>query len=256
MKSAIYHSDNTSGIKFRLSSGKTIGLIVIFFMIQMGVIYGQKVTYDNFEGRKFIHYGERTGVLDSLARNPVMDSVNKSQKCAFYTRNGAKKFDNIKMYVHGRLTGVNEYATYLGIPPRFKIKVYTSAPAGTLVEILIGSKNGNNDYPAGTNSQYQTYTTKTNAWEELEFKFSQVPQGSETAFDQIDQVTLLFNPNSSTSDTYYFDDITGPGIVEKQEPIAAPVTPEINNDSSKKTESPKKNTPVKKENPNKKLSKN
>jgi len=25
-------------------------------------------------------------------------------------------------------------------------------------------------------------------------------------------VVLLFNPNSSTSDTYYFDDLTGPGL--------------------------------------------
>jgi hypothetical protein len=157
------------------------------------------------------------------------------------------------MSVHGRLTGVNEYATYLGIPPRFKMKVYTSAPAGTLVEILIGSKNGNNDYPAGTNSQYQTYTTKTNQWEELEFKFSQVPQGSETSFDQIDQVTLLFNPNSSTSDTYYFDEITGPSIIEKQGPIASPVSPEVKDETPKKVESPKKNTPVKKDNPNKKV---
>jgi hypothetical protein len=254
MKSTNYHSDSVSGMKFRLLSGKEAVLIITFLMFQMGVIFSQKTVYDNFEGQKFIHYGERSGVLDTLAKNPVKDSVNKSAKCAFYTRNPAKKFDNIKMCVHGQLTGVNEYATYLGIPPKFKIKVYTSAPAGTLVEILIGSKNGNNDYPAGTNSQYQTYTTKTNAWEELEFKFSQVPQGSETSFDQIDQVTLLFNPNSSTSDKYYFDEITGPGIIEKQAPVATPVTPNNTNETPKKTETPKKNEPVKKDSP-KKLSK-
>lgn len=247
MKSSIYHSNHGSGIKFRLLSVKKSWLIVTFFMFQVGMIFSQKVTYDNFDGRKFIYYGERTGMLDTLAINPVKDSINKSLRCAFYTRNSLKKFDNIKMSVHGRLTGVNEYATYLGIPPRFTIKVYTSAPPGTLIEILIGSKHGNNDYPAGTNSQYQTYTTKTNTWEELEFKFSQVPQGSETAFDQIDQVTLLFNPNSSTSDTYYFDDITGPGIVEKQEPIATPVIPNNINESSKKTETPKKSNTIKKE---------
>lgn len=247
MKSAIYHSNHVSGIKFRLQSGKKSWLVVTFFMFQMGLIFSQKVVYDNFDGKKFIHYGERSGVLDTVAKNPVRDTVNNSLNCASYTRNASKKFDNIKMSVHGRLTGVNEYATYLGIPPRFRIKVYTSAPPGTLVEILIGSKNGNNDYPAGTNSQYQTYTTKTNAWEELEFKFSQVPQGSETAFDQIDQVTLLFNPNSSTSDIYFFDEITGPGIVEKQEPIAAPLAPNTTNELPKKTESPKKNNSTYKE---------
>jgi hypothetical protein len=102
----------------------------------------------------------------------------------------------------------------MGLPPHLKMKVFTSAPPGTLVEILLGSKRGNNDYPAGTNSQYQAYTTKSNEWEQLEFKFSQIPQGSETSFSQIDQITLLFNPNSATSDAYYFDELTGPPLLE------------------------------------------
>ncbi|MES2567801.1 MAG: hypothetical protein V4565_13090 [Bacteroidota bacterium] len=216
-------------------------------MFEINVTFSQQAVYDNFDGKKFVHYGERSGILDSIAKNPMKDSINKSPKCASYTRNASKKFDNIKMCVHGRLNNVNEFATYLGIPPKFKIKVFTSAPAGTLVEVLIGSKNGNNDYPAGTNSQYQTYTTKSNAWEELEFKFSQIPQGSETPFDQIDQVTLLFNPNSSTSDTYYFDDLTGPGIIEKQAPVATPISPNTNVEPQKKSEPQKKNNQVKKE---------
>ena len=118
------------------------------------------------------------------------------------------------------------------------------------MEILLGNKNGNNDYPAGTNSQYQVYTTKTNAWEELEFKFSQIPQGSQTSTSQINQITLLFNPNSSTSDAYYFDEITGPGLAVpiKQEPLAK--TPE-----EKKPETPKKQEQVKKESTAKKNNK-
>jgi len=80
-----------------------------------------------------------------------------------------------------KLADVSPFATYLGIPPKIKMKIYTTAPVGTLVEILLGSKNGNNDYPAGTNSQYQAYTTVSNGWQQLEFKFSQIPQGSETS---------------------------------------------------------------------------
>jgi hypothetical protein len=154
------------------------------------------------------------------------------------------------MELPGMMADVNEYATYVGVPPKLKMKVYTNAPAGTLVEILLGNKNGNNDYPAGTNSQYQVYTTKTNQWEELEFKFSQIPQGSQTSTSQINQVTLLFNPNSSTSDAYYFDEITGPGLASgiKEEPMAK--TPE-----EKKPETPKKTEPAKKTNTSKKNTK-
>src|SRR4051812_26696342 len=195
------------------------------FFIAAGMLatltgFSQSVVYDDFDGNKVVRYTEKGGVLDTAVKNPSPNDVNKSAKCALYVRNGAKKFDNIKMGLPANLIEVEKYATYLGIPPRFKMKVYTTAPAGTLVEILLGSKRGNNDYPAGTHSQYQAYTKKSNEWEELEFKFSQIPQGSETAADQVDQIVLLFNPNSSTSDSYYFDDLTGPatnGEVAKED---------------------------------------
>jgi hypothetical protein len=122
------------------------------------------------------------------------------------------------------------------------MKIYTTAPVGTLVEILLGSRQGNNDYPAGTNSQYQAYTSVTNKWEELEFKFSQIPQGSETSTTQIDQVTLLFNPNSANSDKYYFDDITGPLLTttEEKSEIAAPAESIKKGKITKKVEGNKK----------------
>lgn len=190
---------------------RTFFLWICLFWV--GSACGQSQEYDNFEGSKSIKYGARTGVLDTVVKNPAPNKVDSSAKCALYIRNSTKKFDNIKMSVSGKLVGVNEYATYLGIPPKLKMKVYTTAPAGTLVEILLGSKGRNNEYPAGTHSQYQAYTTVINAWEEIEFKFSQIPEGSETSAEEIDQITLLFNPNSSTSDSYYFDDITGPIMI-------------------------------------------
>jgi hypothetical protein len=197
----------TSGSKLALK-----GLLLSFCLFHVGSLFSQEQVYDNFEGQKVLRYSERFGVLDSAVKNPAPNAVNKSATCAMYVRDGSKKFANIKMTLDRKITGVDKYATYEGIPPRLKMKVYTTAPAGTLVEILLGSKRGNNDYPAGTHSQYQAYTSVSNEWEELEFKFAQIPQGSETAANQIDQVVLLFNPNSSTSDTYYFDDLTGPGL--------------------------------------------
>jgi hypothetical protein len=187
--------------------------ILAVCLFQTMLLFGQGQSYDNFEGKKWVHYGARTGVLDTTVKNPGPNRVDSSATCGLYVRNSTKKFDNIKMSVSGKLTGVKDYATYEGAPPQIRMKIYTAAPAGTLVEILLGCKGRNNEYPAGTHSQYQAYTTVSNEWEELEFKFSQVPEGSETSALQIDQITLLFNPNSSTSETYYFDDITGPRVV-------------------------------------------
>lgn len=191
--------------------GYSISLLLVF-LIQATALFAQQ-RYDNFEGKKLISYGPRTGVLDTAVKNPAPNSVDSSAKCALYIRNSTKKFDNIKMTIAGKLAGVSEYATYVGVPLQLKMMVYTSAPVGTLVEILLGSKGRNNEYPAGTHSQYQAYTSTSNAWEELVFKFAQIPEGSETSASQIDQITLLFNPNSSTSDTYYFDNILGPPVV-------------------------------------------
>jgi len=199
-------------VKRRVLIMRKYRFFIFLFMLGAWVL-GQEVTYDNFEGNKVVTYSEKSGVLDTLAANPAIDKVNGSPQCALYIRNSSKKFDNIKMKLASNLVDVSAYATHEGNPPKLKMKIYTTAPPGTLVEILLGSKRSN-DYPAGTNSQYQAYTTVSNAWEELNFTFSQIPMGSETSTTQVDQVVLLFNPNSSTSDKYYFDDITGPALVQ------------------------------------------
>lgn len=183
------------------------------FLLHVGFIFSQSESYDNFEGKRSLHYMSKSGVLDTTAKNPAPDKINSSEKCALYVRNRGQKFDNIKMSINGKLSDVAAYTTYAGIPPKIKMKIYTKAPVGTLVEVLLGSKGRNSEYPAGTNSQYQAYTTVSGVWEELEFKFSQVPQGSEISSTEVDQITLLFNANSSTSDTYYFDDIKGPSVI-------------------------------------------
>ncbi|MGZ4036665.1 MAG: hypothetical protein ACXVPQ_02485, partial [Bacteroidia bacterium] len=95
--------------------------------------------------------------------------------------------------------------------PKLKMKIFTTAPAGTVVEIQLGRRGGI-AYPDGTYSQFQTVTTVSNDWEELEFNFSEIPQGSKTDGSQINQITILFNPNSMSNDIYYFDEISGPVI--------------------------------------------
>lgn len=187
-------------------------LLFSLLIVQTSSVNIQPQVYDNFDGSKVLRYETKNRALDTVAKNPAPNNINNTDKCAKYTRNSAKRFDNIKMSFTAKLTDVSPYATYLGIPPKIKMKIYTSAPVGTLVEILLGSKGRNAEYPAGTNSQYQAHTTVANGWEELEFKFAQIPEGSETQATEIDQLTLLFNPNSSTSDVYYFDDIAGPAI--------------------------------------------
>jgi hypothetical protein len=108
---------------------------------------------------------------------------------------------------------VAAYASHDEAAPKMKLKLYTTAPAGTIVEIQLGKKEGN-AYPEGTHSQYQAVTTTTGQWEELEFRFVQTPEGSRTSSREVDQVTLLFMPGTNHMQTFYFDELQGPRITE------------------------------------------
>lgn len=193
--------------------------IVLYAIILLSEsVISQPLVYDDFEGNKQVTYGSRYGMLDSATANPAPDKINPSAHCGKLARNSEKKFDNIKLTIPGKLKEVDSYATYAGNPPQLKMKIFTTAPAGTMIEILLGSKGRNNEFPEGTHSQYQAKTTRSGSWEELVFKFSQIPSGSQTAATEVDQVTILFNPNSNTSHIYYFDDITGPALIMEPGP--------------------------------------
>jgi hypothetical protein len=114
------------------------------------------------------------------------------------------------MVLKNKLANVSDYAKH-NQPKHLKLKIYTTAPVGTLIEVHLGKSTGN-AYPQGTHSQYQAFTSVSGRWEELEFTFSQIPPGSKTTENEINQITLLFNPYMSTVETYFFDELTGPGI--------------------------------------------
>jgi hypothetical protein len=171
---------------------------------------GQQL-YDNFEsGGVVSFYVPRAAQLETLAPNPNPDQVNSSEKCARFSRS-RQRYDYIKIYPSSKLESVQSYATYEWEAPKIKMKVYTTAPPGSTVEIQLGKKEGN-AYPEGVHSQYQAITSVKGAWEELEFHYAVSPKGSETRASQVDQITLLFNPNSNTTHLWYFDDIQGPAL--------------------------------------------
>jgi hypothetical protein len=199
--------------RFRQIQGKCALLFAGLFL-HAGFSAGQQA-YDNFEGNSVVCYNvQRASQLDTVAVNPAPDKVNPSGYCAKYVR-GRLRYDNIKICPKGKLASVENYATYEGEPPKIKMKVFTTAPVGSMVEIQLGKKEGN-PYPEAIHSQFQAFTTVTGAWEELEFRFAVTPKGSETSVKNINQVTVLFNPNTNSTDTWYFDDITGPPIPDRR----------------------------------------
>jgi hypothetical protein len=106
-----FKQKNTSALN--LNFQKKYLLWILISSLYTGILCSQTLVYDDFEGNKSLAYGERNGVLDTVAKNPEIDSVNKSKTCALYIRNGSKKFDNIKMRLPAKLADVSTFATPL-----------------------------------------------------------------------------------------------------------------------------------------------
>lgn len=201
-------------------------ILFFFCSFQARTAFGQLLTYDNFDGDKYLYYGTKTGILDTIAENPDPNSIYMNKKCAKYIRNSKQKSDNIKMNLYRRLNDLNDYDSYSGVSSVISMKINTNAPVGTPIEIKLG-KNGVDD-AAAINSVYLGHTSVTNEWHIVKFRFSQLQKGSITSATEIDQINLLFNPNSLTGHTYYFADITGPSLIpEKVELIASPENKEV-----------------------------
>ena len=164
--------------------------------------------YCDFEGTKKVTFGHYTGVLDSNSNNPGVGLANPSLKCGKYIRDTAA-YDNLKVYPVSMIPDVSAYASASG--PKITMKVYSSMPAGSKIELQLGNKFYIG-YPAGVHSQYTTQTTSSRAWETVSFNFMLAPNGSSVSAYTVDKLVLLFKPGGNVRDTIYFDDLMGPSL--------------------------------------------
>ncbi|MCE9540055.1 MAG: T9SS type A sorting domain-containing protein [Bacteroidetes bacterium] len=183
-------------------------LFLVFAITQKAA--GQQ-NYCDFEGNKVLSFGLSAGVLDSFALNPNPNGVNGSSRCARYVRDTVV-YDIIRLYPNMKLVDVTAYADSSAQSPKIKMKLYTSAPVGTEIQLQLGMKSIDS-YPAGTHSSYAGKTTVQNAWEQITFYYYESPVGSTVLPTNIDKIILLFDPLSTSRDTMYFDDLAGPPLI-------------------------------------------
>jgi hypothetical protein len=167
--------------------------------------------YTDFEGTKVVSLAEWNGTMDSVAINPAPTStVNPSAGCAKYIRDTAK-YDNFKFFPYSKLSDVTTWASNSATAPKMTMKLYTSAPVGTKVDIQLGVRS-NTTYPAGVHSEYSALTTAQNAWQILTFNFVQMTPSTTILPTDIDKIVVLFRPGFNIKDTIYFDEPTGPNL--------------------------------------------
>jgi hypothetical protein len=181
-------------------------LISLLFITRISVQAQQ--SYCDFEGTKLIHFGMHTGVLDSSLTNPAPNSIDTSAQCGMFIRDTAT-YNWMRIYTDARMADITPYASNSFNAPKMRMKVYSTAPVGTMVQIQLGISTVDN-YPSGIHSIYQAMTTTQNAWEELVFNYYQTIPNSLALPTNIDKMIVLYELNSNNIDTMYFDDIQGP----------------------------------------------
>jgi hypothetical protein len=184
---------------------------LLFFFIFVQYFSSAQQTLCDFDATKNVYIGFHSGLLDSTFDNPSTSLINPSNKCSFYVRDSIL-YDFIRLYPYNKMVDVLPYTSNSFSAPKIKLKVLSKAPVGTLVYVQLGNSLDDN-YPSGIHSEFVSITTQQGVWETLTFNYFQSPQGSQVASNDVDKMVILFRPNSLIRDTFYFDDIIGPELI-------------------------------------------
>ncbi|PKV50180.1 glycosyl hydrolase family 16 [Aquimarina sp. MAR_2010_214] len=160
-----------------------------------------EVIMANYDGVNQMTNFFENGEFTANVTNPNPNTINNSANVAKYVRGSFEKYDVVSFS-----TDVLENTgPFINKDNIFFMDVYTSAPVGT--EILISLENkvaSTNNFPAGRNSQYSSVVKEQNAWHTVAFSYTSSPDGA-TSNLSVDEVSILFDSGSNTTETYYFD---------------------------------------------------
>lgn len=166
-----------------------------------------QTTWDNFEDSRKGTYGFIAGTFIPYNENPDQSGANTSLVAAEYTRNPAELFDVI--IIDALMADLSDYVAG---EKQISIDVW-SPSAGIPIQITLENSVTAlpENFPTGRHSVYLTETTVANEWETLTFSFDNQPDPGVSDTD-VDRLVLLFNPETNTGDTYYWDNLNAPEL--------------------------------------------
>ncbi len=166
-------------------------------------VLSPSIVLENFDSTARITRTFNSGTFTDKTNNPAPNDINKSALCGKYVRSAGSQYD-VLFYDVSDITYPNEFVT--GIK-KFYIDIYTDAPVGTniLLQLEDKTRSTSSNFPRGRNSRYTAVTTKKNEWERLSFDYTDQPDPGTVT---VNQLILLFSPNTFNGSTYYFDNFT------------------------------------------------
>jgi hypothetical protein len=181
---------------------------LLFLILTLPLFSNSQVLWDDFEQTRVGYYDFVHGGMTTRFPNPDLSStVNNSNLCAQYVRNPGELWDVLVIFANG---SINDVSDYVSGSKTMSIDVF-SPLAGIPIQITLEDSSiaGATNYPDGRHSIYLGVTTLSNEWETIELTFDSRPDVN-MSDDGLTSVILLFNGNTNTNDTYYFDNLHGP----------------------------------------------
>lgn len=181
-------------------------LLLLAAICLAGTTYAQQI-WENFDDERNVNYGFIHGVFTQNAANPDNGGINTSATCGSYVRNASEQFDVLVVEPPALMDSLTDYVNGT---KQITMDVYSPA-VGVTIQITLEDATtalpGN--YPTGRHSIYLATTTVANQWETVTFTFDSQPDPL-VPDDAVELLVLLFNPDSFTGDTYYWDNLNGP----------------------------------------------
>jgi len=182
-----------------------------YFFLFLGLILSAaslqaQEVWDNFDSRRQVDYDFIHGVFIEYQPNPNTTGINTSPMAVRYLRNPVEVFDVIVTNV-GQLEDISDY---IAGTKSLTLDVYAPA-AGITVQITLEDSVTAlpANYPTGRRAEFTAVTTTSMNWEKLTFSLASEPDPSVTNTG-VNRAVLLVNPGTPVSQTWYFDNWTGP----------------------------------------------
>lgn len=148
------------------------------------------------------------GGVANVTANPLAAGINVSDSVGRIVRDGGAIYAGSKIALSGNLD--------FSVLSKITMKVFTTAPVGTIVKFKLEG--------TGTNTEMDTYTTTSGAWETLEWVFAGTP-------NDLNEIVFMFDfgniGDGTATSTFYFDDIQQEVGPPAPMPITLPVDFEL-----------------------------
>lgn len=162
----------------------------------------QEFTFENFDDPANATLSAADGTL-TVVGNPSPDAVNGSVNVAEYIRNSSATFDNFQYST----TSITDASLYVNGDKKFSIDVRTNAPIGTEVILQLETSLANSgNFPDGRHSRYKGVIEQNGSWQRIRFQYFDRPDAA-AGDGSVGRIVMLFNANSNTGDTYFWDNL-------------------------------------------------